>query len=122
MGTLTIATLPFTVQTTDQLPPFPIGSQVTGDYTFQLADAQVIIPFNTAVGQIATIPPGIFAVGTQLTGVQMGLGALTFAAGAGVTLLPNTPIIAAGQFSMMGVLQMSLNTWVALGSFLFTAP
>jgi hypothetical protein len=121
MGTLTIPTVPFTLQTTNQLPPYAIGTTLSAaSYTFGPADAQVIIPFNSGSGQVATIPADTFQVGTQLTGVQMGAGALTFASGNGVTLLPAGILVTAGRYGMVSVLQMSTNVWIALGAFLFT--
>ena len=86
----------------------------TSSYTFAITDSGKVTPFNSSSAMNATIPPNssvAFAVGATLYIEQTGSGAVTFVAGAGVTI--NTPFGAAtaGVGAWRAAVQMSTNVW-----------
>lgn len=95
-------------------PAAVINTAQTSSYTFIISDANDCTPFNSSSATNATIPPNssvAFPVGTTLYIEQSGSGAVTFVAGAGVTI--NTPFGAAtaGVGAWRAAVQMSTNVW-----------
>lgn len=101
--------------TTDQLFTVAIKSVALTNYTFVATDAQAHVRFTAGSAVTARIDPAIFSVGTQLAIEQAGAGVLSVVGGTGVTILPASPISAAGQNSIIGFIQVSTNSWVGFG-------
>src|SRR5215216_1125627 len=71
------------------LPSLPVNTQAGAAYTLVLADAGKAVETTSAAAVEVTVPPNAsvaFPVGAALAVTQVGAGALTVAAGAGVTL------------------------------------
>lgn len=84
-------------------------------YTFQAFDGSVLFTSGSAI--TATIPADIFPIDYVLTGVQLGAGAVTFAAGAGVTLNSNGSKVATnGQYAVASAKQIADNVWLLFGN------
>lgn len=117
---ITIPSVPFTLPTTQQVPPVPVNSRPSNEaaYTFAAIDAQAYTLFTSATAVIATMPQNVFLVGTQITCEQGGAGSVTFQPAAGVTFNPTGPRGTLGQFSIVIFFQKSLNVWTVSGSFI----
>lgn len=90
------------------------------DYTAVAADANTVVPFNSADPKNFTIPANAtvaFEVGTTLSALQMDQGQVSFVAGAGVTL--NFPasgsVKSREQWSVISAIKIATNTWVVFG-------
>ncbi len=87
--------------------------------TASLADAGCFLRFTGAA--TLTIPPNAtvaFPLGTEIDGIQAGAGALTIAAGAGVTLNSSGgDLVLAGQFSSFTAKKVGTNEWDVVGKF-----
>ncbi len=115
---INIPSTPFTLLTTNQLPPAPINTIAATTYTFQLSDGQAYVVFTAATTVTATIPLNTFPIGTQLTSEQGGAGSVVFAPDAGVTFNPTGSRGTLGQYSIVMFIQKSLNVWTCSGSFM----
>ncbi len=95
-----------------------ITSQSGTAYTFVADDAQTVVESTSGSATTFTIPPNssvAFPIGTQIVCIQAGAGALTVAAGGGVTL-HGSSLSATGQWGTVVVQQIAANTWVAVAS------
>lgn len=96
-----------------------INDQVGTTYSPVLADAGDMIRLNNASAITVTIEPDSttdYGVGTVLTFEQVGAGAITFAAGAGVTVNSRGELLTtAGQFAVATVIKVAANTWTLTG-------
>lgn len=95
-------------------------TQQTGSYQFVLTDANTWVRANKASPLTFTIPANAtvaFVIGTTIIMDQMGAGALTVAAGAGVTL-ENAAASATTttQYSMVSITKVDTDTWVLGGT------
>lgn len=95
----------------------PGVSQQTGTtYTIAAADAQTTVFVNNASGTTVTIDDEI-AVGERIDFVQKGAGAITFAAGSGVTLSSKDSLLStAGQYAAATVIKEATNTYYLIGN------
>lgn len=96
-----------------------INAQVGTTYTFALSDGSgfgdnPLVTFGSASATTVTIPTNLsvpFPVGTQIDCIQVGAGAVTFAAAGGVTLeFSGSATIS--QYVFASLVQVSANTWV----------
>lgn len=89
----------------------PMRPAQTGAYTFVAADAGSCTSFNLAAPANATIPQGVFPIGTELYIRQAGAAAPTFVGAAGVTV--NVPFggatTAIGDWR--GAVQVATDEW-----------
>jgi hypothetical protein len=104
-----IATLPFLTATT----------QAGTTYTLALADAGTVVETTSASAVAVTIPPNssvAFTIGTTIELLQYGTGALTVAAGAGVTIRSTDGLLSARtQYSALSLRKRGINEWVLAG-------
>ncbi len=114
---INIPSTPFSLLTTNQMPPAPVSTVTASTYTFVLADGQAFVLFNSASAQTATIPLSTYPVGTQLSALQLGAGPLTVVPAGGVTMFPNSSANSLTQYSIISFFQTSLNVWIAFGNF-----
>lgn len=88
----------------------------TADYTLVLGDAGKVIELTAASGVNLTIPPNssvAFPVGTIINAYQGGAGAVSFVAGAGVTIRNNAPL--SGQYAEASLRKRATDEWVLTG-------
>lgn len=97
--------------------PTPGVSEQTGTtYTIVAGDAQTTVFVNNASGTTVTIDDEI-AVGERIDFVQKGAGAITFAAGAGVTLNSKDSLLStAAQYAAATVIKEATNTYYLIGN------
>lgn len=98
-----------------------INPQTGTTYTFVLTDSGKWFRFSNASAVTVTIPPHssvAFAAGTQFDGIAAGAGAVSFAAGSGVTInsfAGNKKI--AGQYAGFTLVQSdTIDTWDLVGN------
>ena len=93
-----------------------INAQTGTSYTLVLTDASKTVTMSNASANTLTVPPNAsvaFPTGTRLMVQQLGAGATTIAAGAGVTInAPTTVTLAIDeQYESRGLLKTDTNTW-----------
>lgn len=104
------------------LPAAGVNAQTGTTYTFVLTDGGTVVTATNASAQTYTVPPNSsvgFPLGTVLTVIQEGAGAITFAPGAGVTL--NSPagvLTSKGQNACVQLVQVAANSWDVIGDLL----
>lgn len=96
-----------------------VTSQSGTAYTAVLGDASKFIQFTNASPVTFTIPPqsGVaWAANTLIEFAQLGAGALTIAAGAGVTIHSRAAdFVMAGQYAVGGLKRLAADEWVLFG-------
>jgi hypothetical protein len=99
-----------------------INGQTGTTYTTVLADNGKLITLYNVSAITATIPPNAsvaYPIGAQLNFTQYGAGQVTFAQGAGVTIVSTGAIAAApklrAQYSSATAIQVDTNTWLVAG-------
>lgn len=98
------------------------NAQTGTTYTFALTDNGQMVTANNASAQTYTIPPNssvAFPDGTQINVIQIGAGQVTFAQGAGVTIVSTGASAAApklrAQYSSATLVKRSGDLWYVLG-------
>jgi hypothetical protein len=98
-----------------------INSQTGTTYTFVLSDSGKWFRFSNSSAVTVTVPPHssvAFEAGTQFDGIAAGTGAVSFAAGSGVTInsfLSNKKL--AGQYAGFTLVQSdTIDTWDLVGN------
>lgn len=86
-----------------------INDQTGTSYTFVRADQDKDVRCNNAGAITLTMPPNTFPIGAQTFSTQVGAGAFTATAGAGVTL--NGELVSNGQWAGCVWIQVALNVW-----------
>ncbi|MEQ8356740.1 MAG: hypothetical protein RH942_14450 [Kiloniellaceae bacterium] len=97
-----------------------VAAAKTASFTFAAAEAGILTPCNAAAAMNATVPPNAsvaYAVGTTLAIWNQGAGAVTWVAGAGVTLSKNAALtlVSGGQHSVSFAIKTATNAWVVSG-------
>ena len=97
--------------------PSPGASEQTGTtYTIAAGDAGNTVFVNNATGTTVTVNDNL-AVGERIDFVQKGAGAITFAAGSGVTLNSKDALLAsAGQYAGVTVIKEATNVYYLIGN------
>jgi hypothetical protein len=115
-GTFTTPTL------TSPLINVGINAQTGTTYTTVLADNGKLITQSNASAITTTIPPNssvAYPVGAQLNFAQYGAGQVTFAQGAGVTIVSTGATASApklrAQYSTATAIQTSADNWIVVG-------
>lgn len=94
-------------------------TEATTARTLALTDAERYIQFTNAAASTCTIPPNAtvaFAIGTVITIEQNGTGAVTWTAGAGVTITGRSATgVTGGRYAVSQVKKVATNTWNTLG-------
>ena len=114
-----------TASTVNGLVTFTVGSDQTADYTAVLTDQyQVLVPMNKATAVAFKIPTNAsvaFPVGTAITILNKGAGAVTISAvTSGTTTVlsagsvPASPTLA--QYKTAVALKVATDTWYVVGS------
>ena len=114
-----------TASTVNGLVTFTVGSDQTADYTAVLADQyQVLVPMNKATAVAFKIPTNAsvaFPVGTAITILNKGAGAVTISAVTSGT----TTVISAGataasptlaQYKTAVCIKTATDTWYVVGA------
>jgi len=99
-----------------------INVQTGTTYTTVLADNGKLVTQSNASAITTTIPPNssvAYPVGAQINVVQIGVGQVTFAQGAGVTII-STGVTASApklraQYSTATAIQTATDTWLVAG-------
>ena len=97
-----------------------VGDITATSYMLALADANRFRRCNNAAPQTITIPAQSTVAwpdGTQIEFMQYGAGAVTIAAGAGVTLRRNSALgaVSGGQYAVFGMKRIASDEWVVFG-------
>jgi hypothetical protein len=115
-GTFTTPTL------TSPLINVGINAQTGTTYTTVLADNGKLVTQSNASAITTTIPPNssvAYPVGAQINITQFGAGQVTFAQGAGVTIVSTGATASApklrAQYSTATAIQTATDTWLVAG-------
>ena len=102
------------------------NTQTGAAYTPTLADGAyegsqgALLLMTSASPQTITIPPNsnvAYPVGTCISAVQMGVGKVTFATGAGVTINSSGGYKSiSSQYSGVTLTQVAINVWLLIGA------
>lgn len=96
-----------------------VNSQVGTSYTLVIGDAGLAIECNNGSAITLTVPPNssvAFPVGTVVEVAQLGAGAVTITAGAGVTINSRGGVFKTnGQYSMAYLRKRGTDTWLLTG-------
>lgn len=96
-----------------------VNAQTGTTYTFVLADAGKLCTFSNASAVTVTVPPNssvAFDVGTQIDVLALGAGAVSIAAGSGVTVSSkDSNLQLSEQYSGGTLLKIATDTWVLVG-------
>ena len=112
-----------TAATVNSLVQFTLNAQSGTTYTLANADIyQVIVQATNASTKVITIAPDSTltsaGVGTAITFLNSGAGLMTFAAGAGVTIVSAGAVSAAptlAQYKTAVAIRISANSWTIVG-------
>lgn len=101
-------------------PDARVITESTTARTFGLADAGAYIRTTNGSATTLTVPPNgtiAFQIGAEITGIQAGVGQITFAPGSGVTInKPATRNLATGeQYSTWALKKVATNEWDLFG-------
>lgn len=89
----------------------------TASHVAIAADAGATVEMNAAGANTFTLPPGLFPLLARIDVVQLGAGATTLVAGAGVTILSEDGnLVLGGRYAGVSLYQRATNVWVAIGS------
>lgn len=93
-----------------------VRADTTTAYTLVLGDAGRQVTMSNAAASTLTIPPNssvAFAVGVRIQVIQLGAGAVTLTAGAGVTINSLSTSLILGQYQVATLIKQATNTWIA---------
>jgi hypothetical protein len=103
-----------------------INAQTGTTYTLVLSDVGQLIQCTNASAITLTVPPNssvAFPIGTEISVLQNGAGAVTITEGSGVTINSkdsNTKIN--GQYKLVELKKIATNTWVLTGNLIKQNP
>lgn len=90
----------------------------TADYTLALVDAGTVVEMDLAAPGTLTVPADAsvaFPVGTLIEILQLGVGTVTVAPAAGVTLRTAATLSSRAQYSSVGLRKRAANEWIVAG-------
>jgi len=101
---------------------YPINVQTGTTFTPDIDDAKEIVTLSNGSAIAVTIPPNTdvaYAVGSQLTFIQIGAGQVTINQGSGVTIgstgaTPTAPKLRV-QYSSCTAIKTATDTWIVVG-------
>jgi len=106
-------------QTKEGVPSRTVISSKTADYTLSaLTERDSMIELNSASAITLTVPANsavAYPVGTSIDILRVGAGAVTVAAGAGVTVNATPGLKLRAQWSSATLVKRATDTWVLLG-------
>ena len=95
------------------------NAQTGATYTLVAADSGKLVTASNAGAITVTVPPSIFAAGEQINLQQIGVGQVTFAAGAGVTITSAGATVAAPkitkQYGAATIICTAANVFTIIG-------
>ena len=99
-----------------------VNAQTGTTYTFVASDASALVTASNASAQTYTIPPNssvAYAVGSQISIIQIGTGQPTIQGGAGVTVASTGATATApklrAQYSSATLIKVATDTWYVVG-------
>ena len=112
-----------TASAANGLVAFTLNDQTSTSYTPVLADQyQVLVTRSNASASTLTIPTNAsvaFPVGTVITVLNKGAGAVTISGASGVTVLSAGAVAASpvlNQYKSCALIQTSANNWYVVGA------
>ena len=93
-----------------------VNAQTGTSYTLVLTDSGKQVTMTNAAASTLTVPPNssvAFDVGVVITVIQLGAGAVTLTAGAGVTVNSLATSLAMSQYQVATLVKQATNTWIA---------
>jgi len=97
-----------------------INAQTGTTYTAVLTDDGKLVTMSNASANTITIPPNssvAYGIGTQINIAQLGAGATTIVAGAGVTINSDgAKLKLNAQYAVATCVKTDTNTWFAVGN------
>lgn len=103
--------------TAAKLAPQTIDAKA-GSYSLVLGDRFKAIRMDSATASVLTVPTNAtqaFSVGDSVDVIQWGAGQVTITPAAGVTINGNPGLKSVGQYTMITLLKMATDTWLAVG-------
>ena len=101
-------------------PDLTTVEDTTTARTLALTDAGKLVRMNNASATTVTVPPNsseAFGVGAQIIVAAMGAGAVTVAAGAGVTLRSKDDALEiGGQYAAASCVKVATDEWLVFGA------
>lgn len=94
-----LATTANTTANAAQPATLTFNAQTGTSYTLVASDATKLVTLTNAAAITLTLPPSVFSTGQQINLAQLGAGQVTFAAGAGVTIVSTGATAAAPKIS-----------------------
>ena len=95
------------------------NAQTGTTYTLVAADLGKIVTLSNASGITLTVPPSVFATGNIINIQQIGVGQVTLAQGAGVTITSTGATASApklrAQYSAASIICTGSNTFTVIG-------
>lgn len=98
------------------VPSLAFNQQTGTNYTVQASDENKVIAMDNAAANTVTLNAGIMSGTVEFGIAQLGTGATTVVAGAGVTISSIGTLQVRGQFAMMGLVQMTQDNWLLVGN------
>jgi hypothetical protein len=96
-----------------------LNAQTGTTYTLVAGDSGKLVTLNNGSNITLTLPPSVFAVGEQINIAQLGLGQVTFAQGAGVTIVSTGATVTAPkiakQYGGATAICTASNTFLVIG-------
>lgn len=95
-----------------------LNTQAGTTYTFLVADQQRLTSFTSSSAVTATVPLNssqAFPIGSRVDILQRGSGQVTIAATGGVTINTNTTLKTRDQYSIIALVKIGTDEWVATG-------
>jgi len=93
-----------------------VNAQTGTSYTLVLTDAGKQVTMTNASASTLTVPPNssvAFDVGVRIQIIQLGAGAVTLTAGAGVTISTQATSLVMAQYQVATLIKQATNTWIA---------
>ena len=93
-----------------------VNTQTGTSYTLILTDSGKQVTMSNAGASTLTIPPNAsvaFDVGVRVQVIQLGAGAVTLTAGAGVTISSLATSLEMAQYQVATLIKTATNVWVA---------
>jgi hypothetical protein len=97
-----------------------LNAQTGTTYTAVATDSGKLVTLSNASAISVTLPPSVYAVGEQINFVQLGAGQVTFAQGAGVTIVSAGATVSAPkigkQYAAATAICTASNTFLVIGA------
>ena len=98
------------------VPALSFNEQTGTSYVVQATDENKVIAMTNAAANTVTLEAGTFQGNVEFAVAQLGAGATTIVAGAGVTINSIGTLQLRGQNAIVGLVQMSQDNWLMVGN------